>query len=94
MMADFEDVTARPKFRRLIRPAVRDAVVRALQVRARVVAPATEFPRCRDAGDNVVVATAVAASPCYLVTADRDLYDDADLVAALQDVGVRVVRPG
>jgi len=30
--------------------------------------------------DDMVIATAVAARPCYLVTADRDLYDDSDLV--------------
>ena len=44
--------------------------------------------------DDAVVATAVTARPCYLVTADRDLYHDADLVAALRDLEVRVVRPG
>jgi predicted nucleic acid-binding protein len=58
------------------------------------VAPAAQFPRCRDPKDDVVIATAVAARPCYLVTADRDLYDDADLVAALRALEVTVVRAG
>jgi predicted nucleic acid-binding protein len=66
----------------------------ALQMRARIVTPATEFPHCRDPKDDVVVATAVAARPCYLVSADRDLYDDADLVAALSGLDVTVVRVG
>ena len=94
MLTEFIKVTNRPRLRRLIRPLVRDAVLDALRTRARIVTPATEFPHCRDPKDDVVVATAVAACPCYLVTADRDLYDDEDLVAALREMGVHVVRPG
>ena len=93
MLIEFVEVTNRPRFRRMIRPLVRDSVLEALRTRAHIVTPATEFPRCRDSKDDVVVATAVVACPCYLVTADRDLYDDADLVAALRDLEVHVVRP-
>ena len=39
-----------------------------------------------------MIATAVAACPCYLVTADRDLYDDAGLVAALRNLEVCIVQ--
>ncbi len=39
-----------------------------------------------------MIATAVAASPCYLVAADSDLYGDADLVNALRTLGVTVVQ--
>ncbi|MFQ6100413.1 MAG: hypothetical protein ACE5OS_04170 [Anaerolineae bacterium] len=56
------------------------------------VSPASEFPPCRDPGDDTVVATAVAARPCYLVAADRDLYDNANLVAALRDLEVHAVQ--
>jgi hypothetical protein len=94
MLAEFVEVTNRPRLRRMIRPLVRDVVLEALQMRARIVTPATEFPHCRDPKDDVVVATAVAARPCYLVSADRDLYDDADLVAALSGLDVTVVRVG
>ena len=41
-----------------------------------------------------MVATAVAACPCYLVTADRDLYDDVGLVTALRDLEVYVAQAG
>ncbi len=92
MLAEFLEVTERPRLRRMIRPSVRDAVSEALRTRACIVTPADEFPRCRDPKDDIVVATAVTASPCYLVTADRDLYDDPDLVAALREIGVRVVQ--
>jgi putative PIN family toxin of toxin-antitoxin system len=94
MLTEFVEVTNRPRLRRLIRPLVRDAVLEALQTRARIVTPVTEFPHCRDPKDDIVVATAVAARPCYQVTADRDLYDDADLVAALRGLDVSVVRVG
>ncbi len=92
MWAEFVEVTERPKMRRVIRPLVRDAIVEALHTRARIVTPATTIPHCRDPKDDIVVATAVAASPCYLVTADRDLYGDAGLVATLRELGVTVVK--
>ncbi len=92
MLTEFVEVTNRPRLRRMIRPLVRDAVLETLQLRARIVTPATEFPPCRDPNDDIVVATAVAACPCHLVSADRDLYDDASLVAALSGLGVTVVR--
>lgn len=94
MLTEFVEVTNRLRLRRMIRPLVRDAVLEALQIRAGIVTPATEFPHCRDANDDVVVATAVAARPCYLVSADRDLYDDVDLVTALSGLDVTVVRVG
>jgi putative PIN family toxin of toxin-antitoxin system len=94
MLVAFVEVTDRPKFRRMIRPLVRDAVLEALRTRACFVAPAAEFPHCRDAKDDIVVATAVAACPCNLVTADRDLYDDGDLVEALHSLEVHVVQLG
>jgi len=94
MLAEFVEVTNRPRLRRMIRPLVRDAVLEALQIRARIVTPATEFPHCRDPKDDVVVATAVAVHPCYLVSADLDLHDDEGLVTALRGLDVTVVRVG
>ncbi len=94
ILVEFVEVTDHPKFRQMIRPPVRDAVIEALRTRACFVVPATEFPHCRDAKDDIVVATAVAACPCSLVTADRDLYDDSDLVEALHSLEVRVVQTG
>jgi putative PIN family toxin of toxin-antitoxin system len=91
MLMEFINVTNRSKFQRLIRPLVRDAVAEALRTRALFVTPAAEFPHCRDSKDDVVVATAVAARPCYLVTSDRDLYDDPNLVTILRDLEVLVV---
>jgi predicted nucleic acid-binding protein len=41
-----------------------------------------------------VIATAVAAPADYLITIDKDLYDDPALVAALAEQGIQVMQPG
>ncbi len=92
MLDEFIDVMARPGVRRFLPPTRGREFVTLLRTRALFVSPASEFPPCRDPGDAMVVATAVAARPCYLVTADRDLYDDAALVAALRELEVYVVQ--
>jgi putative PIN family toxin of toxin-antitoxin system len=94
MLNEFVDVMARPKVRRFLLPIRGQGFLALLRDLALFVSPASEFPPCRDPEDDIVIATAVAARPCYLVTADRDLYDDADLVAALRDLDVSVVRAG
>jgi predicted nucleic acid-binding protein len=40
------------------------------------------------------VATAVAAKANYLISVDKDLYDDATLVTTLAEQGIQVVQPG
>ena len=92
MLSQFTDVMVRPKVRRFLPPMRGQGFVTLLRDLALFVSPTGEFPPCRDPGDDIVVATAVAARPCYLVTADRDLYDDADLVAALRDLDVSIVQ--
>ncbi len=94
MLHEFREVTDRPRLRRLIRLMVRDAIFDALQTRAFIVEPATDFPPCRDPKDNIVIATAVAAAPCFLVTSAQDLYADPELTARLDALGVEVVQTG
>ncbi len=95
MIAQFQRVIARPRLRRRVRALVADQIAIALLERAVLVTPAQEFPRCRDAGDNVVIATAVAARAEFIVTGDRDLYDDAQLVRQLREEwNIQVVRTG
>ncbi len=94
MIVEFEQVTRRGHLARRIRSAARDALIDILLSRAVIVTPAAEFPRCRDPKDDVVIATAVAARADFLVTTDRDLYDDPALVARLRDEwSIRVVLP-
>jgi putative PIN family toxin of toxin-antitoxin system len=92
MLSELQGVMMRPKVRHFLPPMRGQGFCTLLRDLALFVSPAGEFPPCRDPGDDIVVATAVAARPCYLVTADRDLYDDADLVAALRELEVHVVR--
>jgi len=94
LLREFETVTARPAIRRFLPPSHGQEFVTFLRATALWVNLAPEFPHCRDSHDDIVVATAIAARPCYLVTADRDLYDDPRLVTALRDLDVRVVQSG
>jgi putative PIN family toxin of toxin-antitoxin system len=94
MLAQFKQVTERPRLARRIRPSARDALIKALWNRAVIVTPATESPACRDSGDDIVIATAVAAHANFIVTADKDLHDDEGLVTRLRDeFGIHVVQP-
>ncbi|MCC6605643.1 MAG: putative toxin-antitoxin system toxin component, PIN family [Anaerolineae bacterium] len=94
MLAELEDVLSRPKIQRFVRPSVGKQFLKLLVERAVFVLPAHEFPHSRDPGDDKVVATAVAAQANYLVTVDKDLYDDATLVTILAEQGIQVVQPG
>jgi len=94
LVEEFAGVVERPKVRRFLPSGRGRAFVALLHSLASFVDPAVDFPPCRDPKDNVVIATAVAAAPCFLVTADRDLYDDAGLVARLDALAVEVVQVG
>ena len=91
---EFTSVMERPKVRRFLPSGRGQAFVALLRSLALFVDPVADFPRCRDPKDNIVIATAVAASPCFLVTSDRDLYDDADLAAQLSGLAVEVIQAG
>ena len=92
LIGEFERVMAHVKVRRFLSPLRGQEFLRLLRRRAVLVAPASDFPHCRDPKDDIVVATAVAARPSSLVTADHDLYGDAALVEALSNLDVSVVR--
>ena len=63
MLSEFTDVMVRPKVRRFLPPMRGQEFVTLLRDLALFVSPASEFPPCRDPGDDIVVATAVAAVP-------------------------------
>jgi putative PIN family toxin of toxin-antitoxin system len=65
-----------------------------IQQHALFVTPATEYPRCRDPKDSMIIATAVGGKVDYLVTIDKDIYDDEELVIALYEMGIIVLQPG
>jgi putative PIN family toxin of toxin-antitoxin system len=93
MIAQFEEVTTRPRLQRRIRAQVSNRIADVLSTRAVVVTPVLKFPHGRDVEDDVVIAAAVAARVDFIVTADRDWLDDLALVARLRDDwNIRVVR--
>jgi len=94
MLAELEDVLSRPKIQRFVRPTSGKRFLALLVKRAVFIQPAKSFPRSRDPNDDKVVATAVAAKADYLITIDKELYDDATLVAALAELGIQVLQPG
>jgi putative PIN family toxin of toxin-antitoxin system len=93
LLQELEDVLTRPKMKRFIRPAASARFLRELQDDALFVKPAGKAPRCRDPKDDIVIATAVSAQADFLVTADKDLYDDPELVASMNKLGIQIVLP-
>ncbi|HUM71047.1 MAG TPA: putative toxin-antitoxin system toxin component, PIN family, partial [Chloroflexota bacterium] len=83
MLAELEEVLSRPKIQKFVPPTVGKQFLRLVVERAVFVPMAHTFPHSRDSGDDKVVATAVAAKADYLITVDKDLYDDATLVPSL-----------
>lgn len=94
ILSELEDVLSRPKIQRFLPPRSGKRFLALLVERAIFVQPSLDFPRSRDPKDDKVVATAVAANATYLITVDKDLYDDANLVAVLaNEYRIQVLTP-
>jgi len=100
-LEELAEVMERPEVRRRMRfardlPAGADHSGRwlldLLRQAATIVAPVIGVALCRDKDDNYLLAMAVAGQADYLVTVDKDLYDDPDLVSTMWErYRVRVV---
>ncbi len=93
IMEELEIVLKRPGIQRFVRGRRGEQFKVTLRERAAFVKPADEAPRCRDPKDDIVIATAVSAQADFLVTADKDLYDDPELVASMNKLGIQIVLP-
>jgi hypothetical protein len=94
ILTELESVSHRPKVQRFVPQENLVNLIAFLKTEAVWVVPATDFPRCRDPKDDMVIATAIAARADYIVTTDGDLLDDADLSRRLQAAWhIRVVEP-
>jgi hypothetical protein len=93
MLVELRRVLDYPKVQRFVPLQRGKGFVKFIEQRATFVIVADEYPRCRDPKDNMVVATAVAAQADYLITTDKDLYDDPQLVTALSDLGIQILPP-
>jgi uncharacterized protein len=92
MMAELQDVVTRPELLRFLPQQRSERLIELLWSRAVFVEPVIEHPRCRDPKDDKVIATALAGGADFLVTADKDLYDDTLLVRELDGLGIRIVQ--
>lgn len=90
---EFLAVADRPKTQRFLPLAYAREFAEIMRTMALWLPLAANFPHCRDPKDDIVVATAVAARPCYLLTTDGDLCDDANLVKLLWELKIQVVQP-
>lgn len=90
---ELEDVLYRPKMQRFVRSTVAARFLAELLDKAIFVDPADKHPHCRDPKDDVVIATAVSAQVDFLITIDKDLYDDPEFVANMDRSGIQVVLP-
>jgi putative PIN family toxin of toxin-antitoxin system len=96
MLDEFARVADRPKMRRRLPEENVQQFMAFARKRAVWVEPyaGADMPHCRDAKDDVVIATAIAARAQFIVTNDGDLHDPT-LAARLRDeYGIQVVWPG
>jgi uncharacterized protein len=92
LLAELKDVVTRPELERFLPAPRAELLLSLIASRAVFVKPVEEHPHCRDPKDDMFIATAIAGRANFLVTADKDLYDDATLVSQLYSMGIRVVQ--
>lgn len=96
LLDEFERVADGPRLRRrLPEENVRQFVAFARKWAVWVEPYAgADMPHCRDAKDDVVIATAIAAHAPFIVTNDNDLRDPALAARLREEYGIRVMWPG
>jgi len=65
-----------------------------IRSRLEIVIPSEVSFALRDPADSLVLGTALAGNATYLVTGDRDLLDDPNLLSWMRERGVLIVSPG
>lgn len=88
---ELTDVLARPKFAKYVVDA--ESLAAILAGVGPFVQDIDDTPTMRDPADAMVVAAAVASKAQAIVTGDKDLLSDADLVAWLADRDIEVITP-
>ncbi len=94
LLNELAEVSMRPKFKKHITKADAEKLLELIYRKADIVT-VTESPTLgRDADDYPVLGTALAGNATCIVTADKDLLDDAALKAKMKHLGVEVVTAG
>jgi uncharacterized protein len=91
-LTEFRTVAAYPQVQQYVPLSISRAFDDLLMARAVLVQPDLTAPTCRDPQDTALIATAVGGQADFLVTADADLLDDSNLIDALAQRNVQVVR--
>jgi uncharacterized protein len=91
-LTEFRTVAAYPQVQQYVSPSITRAFDDLLMARAVLVQPDLTAPTCRDPQDTALIATAVGGQADFLVTTDGDLLDDPNLMDALTQRHVKVVR--
>ncbi|RLC55425.1 MAG: putative toxin-antitoxin system toxin component, PIN family [Chloroflexota bacterium] len=92
--AELSEVLSRPQLARYVRAGDAEALYVALREASYWVSPSDGPGLCRDPNDEYLLAQAIAGQADFLVSSDKDLYDDAILVRVMKEqYRVRVVMP-
>ncbi len=93
MLEELAEVLARPRIadKYGIRPEDIAELVALLVEKANIVEVSGSVRLCRDPDDDVVLETAVNGQADVIVSRDEDLSRDLDLVALLEERGIRVL---
>lgn len=91
-LTEFRTVAAYPQVQQYVPLSISRAFDDLLVARAVLVQPDLTSLTCRDPQDTALIATAVGGQADFLITADHDLLDDPNLIDALVQRHVKVVR--
>ena len=90
LLDELEAVSQRPRLRQRIDPEQAKALIEQLRWRGEWVEATAIPPRCRDAKDNPVLATALSGEADAIVSGDGDLRADDDLRRQMLERGVQI----
>ncbi|HIP97740.1 MAG TPA: putative toxin-antitoxin system toxin component, PIN family, partial [Anaerolineae bacterium] len=79
------EVLNRPRLARYVQAADAEALYIALREASYWVSPGNGPGLCRDPNDECLLAQAIAGRADFLVSSDKDLYDDTTLVKAMKE---------
>jgi putative PIN family toxin of toxin-antitoxin system len=92
LIVEFLEVATRIKLQRYLSLERAEKFVVVLHANATFVMASVEnLPPCRDPNDLPLIGTAIAGQAEYLVTSDKDVLDDSELVDALAAYRIKVL---
>jgi putative PIN family toxin of toxin-antitoxin system len=95
-LSELHRVLSRPRFvhRYGITPDQRQRLIARLYSLSIIVRPHSHLAICRDSSDDYLIEMALLGKASHLVSEDKDLHDDADIVELLRHYDVQLVRVG